>query len=105
MGHKGISAQSLNPLNDLTTATDFSTIRVYWKFYYDHKLEIEDENSMNPMKMRKSYFLYFNNTIREVTKNDLHYILSYASEKIKEKSHYHNMHLTNLSAVSSVEIV
>lgn len=51
-----------------------------------------DEATSDPKKYQKSYFLYFNNTIRELSKKDLQYVLSFSSEKIKEKIHFHNLH-------------
>ena len=43
---------------------------------------IEEEN---PSSMKKSYFLYSNNTVKEVAKNDLHVLLGYVSDKIRDK--------------------
>lgn len=71
--------------------SDFSTLRIYWKFYMDKEMTLVDEENLDPRKLRKSYFLYFNNTIREVVKNDIPLALSFCSEKIKEKTHFHNI--------------
>lgn len=35
--------------------------------------------------MKKSYFVYNNNQIKEISKNDLKVILDFVSDKIKEK--------------------
>ena len=44
-----------------------------------------DEDSTEPLLMKKSYFMYNNNTIRELLKNELNFLLNYSSEKIREK--------------------
>lgn len=65
--------------------TDFSAVRIYWKFYKDPSLSQEDPLSNDPCQMLKSYYLYCNNQIRELVKNDLQSVLPYASDRIKDK--------------------
>ena len=50
---------------------DFATMRVYWKFYSDALLNIEDPSACDPCTMMKTYFLYSNNQVKEFLKGDL----------------------------------
>lgn len=53
-------------------------------------MSIEDDNAVQPLNLRKGYFLYSNNQIKEVTKANLNYIMSHAYEKIRDKIHIHS---------------
>jgi hypothetical protein len=47
--------------NDNPQISDFATIRIYWRFFQDPEMKVEDENVGQPSKLKKGFFIYFNN--------------------------------------------
>ncbi len=68
--------------------SDFSTVRIYWRFYKDQNLQIEDPLSSEPLSLSKAFFLYSNNQVRELSKLDFYSIMQFASEKVRDKIQY-----------------
>jgi hypothetical protein len=68
-----------------SSMNDFATIRIYWKFYKDQQMQIEDPAAMNPISLTKGFFLYSNNQVREIAKNEFYTVLQHVSERVKDK--------------------
>jgi len=65
--------------------SDFATVRIYWRFYQDKQLQMEEPNCFNPSLLKKGYFLYSNNQIREINKNEFEMLIQFSSDKVKDK--------------------
>jgi len=60
---------------------DYATIRIYWKFYDDKRLQQPAVGNEDPRKLRRAYYLFINKTkqIIELDKNDLRTVIDYCS--------------------------
>lgn len=79
--------------SNLDLFTDFATIRIYWKFYDDKRLEQPSENAGDPRKLKKAYFIYINKSqqIIEIDKNDLKTVFDFCSQQIKDNRLINNL--------------
>jgi hypothetical protein len=42
--------------------SDYATIRIYWKFYNDKRMQGPASGNHDPRNMKRAYFLYINKT-------------------------------------------
>ena len=63
---------------------DYATIRIYWKFYEDRRLQQPAHGNGDPRKLRRAYYLFINKTkqIIELEKNDLRTVIDYCAQQI-----------------------
>lgn len=63
---------------------DYATIRIYWKFYEDRRLQQPAGGNEDPRKLRRAYYLFINKTkqIIELEKNDLRTVMDYCAQQI-----------------------
>lgn len=67
---------------------DISTIRIYWKYFNsveDEEMKQEEIVNEQQADTKKTFYLYTNNTIRELVYDDLEALLPYVSLRVKEK--------------------
>lgn len=63
---------------------DYATIRIYWKFYDDKRMEqsvLNSDKAIDPQKMKRAYLMYIGKTnqIIELEKHDVKTIMDYCS--------------------------
>ena len=68
--------------------SDYATIRIYWKFYDDKRLQTAANGNHDPRNLKRAYFLYINKTkqIFELEKGDLKTVMEYCSKQIRTNS-------------------
>ena len=67
---------------------DYATIRIYWKFYEDKRMEnsvLKTDKNIDPQKMKRAYLMYIGKTnqIIELDKHDVKTVIDYCSLQIK----------------------
>lgn len=61
----------------ITDIGDFATLRIYWKY--------ASESMQSAPSRDKSFYLYSNNLVQEIARNDLETLLPFVSARVKEK--------------------
>lgn len=81
-GSSGSLMEDLRKYLDLFN--DYATIRVYWKFYDDKRMEVPAAKNRDPRLLKRAYYLFINKTkqIIELDKNDARTVIEYCSQQI-----------------------
>jgi len=63
---------------------DYATIRIYWKFYDDKRMQKPVVGNEDPRKLKRAYYLFMNKSkkIIELEKNDLRTVMEYCAQQI-----------------------
>ena len=69
---------SLKQVINQQDLNDFSTVRIYWQYFLPTEEKLVDDGA-------KAFYLYQQNQVMEVAKNDLEAILPHVSFRVKEK--------------------